>query len=58
MVSPMKFRISSVTTPAANLRDIRTWLLGAFGIYEEEIYVDDNDKVHYTPLEEGGIRNI
>ena len=45
--------ISSVTTPAANLRDIRTWLLGAFGIYEEEIYVDDNDKVHYTPLEEG-----
>lgn len=45
--------ISSVTTTAANLRDIRTWLLGAFGIYEEEIYVDDNDVVHYTPLEEG-----
>ncbi|WP_339220401.1 extracellular solute-binding protein [Paenibacillus sp. FSL H8-0332] len=45
--------ISSVTTTAANLRDIRTWLLGAFGVYEEEIYVDDADKVHYTPLEEG-----
>ena len=45
--------ISSVTTAAANLRDIRTWLLGAFGVYEEEIYVDDNDVVHYTPLEDG-----
>ncbi|ASA24211.1 extracellular solute-binding protein [Paenibacillus donghaensis] len=45
--------ISSVTVTSANLRDIRTWLLGAFGVYEEEIYVDDADKVHYTPLEEG-----
>lgn len=36
-----------------NLRDIRTWLLGAFGVYEEEIYVDDADVVHYTPMEEG-----
>ncbi len=44
--------ISSVTTPAANLRDIRTWLLGAFGVYEEETYVDDNDVVHYTPMDE------
>ncbi|WP_172200086.1 extracellular solute-binding protein [Saccharibacillus qingshengii] len=45
--------ISSVTTSAANVRDIRTWLLGAFGIYEEEIYVDDSDVVHFTPVEEG-----
>lgn len=43
--------LSSASTPS--LRDIRTWLLGAFGIYEEEIYVDDQDVVHYTPLEEG-----
>lgn len=40
-------------SPNNSLRDIRTWLLGAFGIYEEEIYVDDNEKVHYTPIEEG-----
>lgn len=43
--------LSSASTPS--LRDIRTWLLGAFGIYEEEIYVDDQDVVHYTPMEEG-----
>ncbi|MRN54340.1 extracellular solute-binding protein [Paenibacillus monticola] len=45
--------ISSVTVTAANLRDIRTWLLGAFGIYDDEIYIDDVDKVHYTAMEEG-----
>ncbi len=38
---------------SVNLRDIRTWLLGAFGVYEEEVYVDDNQKVHYTPMEDG-----
>ncbi|RXZ79418.1 extracellular solute-binding protein [Paenibacillaceae bacterium] len=38
---------------SVNLRDIRTWLLGAFGVYEEEVYVDDQEVVHYTPLEEG-----
>jgi len=38
---------------SVNLRDIRTWLLGAFGIYEEELYFDDNNVVHYTPLEDG-----
>ncbi|NIK78055.1 putative aldouronate transport system substrate-binding protein [Paenibacillus castaneae] len=43
----------SSASPGNSLRDIRTWLLGAFGIYEEEIYVDDSDKVHYTPMEEG-----
>lgn len=43
----------SSAAPGNSLRDIRTWLLGAFGIYEEEIYVDDNDIVHYTPFEEG-----
>ncbi|MGG6310940.1 extracellular solute-binding protein [Paenibacillus macerans] len=43
----------SSATPGNSLRDIRTWLLGAFGIYEEEIYVDDNEVVHYTPIEEG-----
>ncbi|SFA77519.1 putative aldouronate transport system substrate-binding protein [Cohnella sp. OV330] len=36
-----------------NLRDIRNWLLGSFGVYEDTIYVDDNKTVHYTPLEEG-----
>ncbi|MBB6673739.1 extracellular solute-binding protein [Cohnella nanjingensis] len=45
--------LSSSPSNGNSLRDIRTWLLGAFGIYEEEIYVDDNDKVHYTPMEEG-----
>ncbi|MFB9276937.1 extracellular solute-binding protein [Cohnella cellulosilytica] len=40
-------------SPGNSLRDIRTWLLGAFGIYEEEIFVDDNGKVRYTPMEEG-----
>lgn len=34
------------------LRDIRTWILGSFGANEEEIYVDDQEKVHYTPMEE------
>ncbi|MCM3040762.1 extracellular solute-binding protein [Paenibacillus motobuensis] len=34
------------------LRDIRTWILGAFGAYEEELYIDDNDVVHYTPAED------
>lgn len=34
------------------MRDLRTWILGAFGAYEEEIYVDDKDVVHYTPMEE------
>ncbi|MBO7743754.1 extracellular solute-binding protein [Paenibacillus sp. MWE-103] len=43
----------SSASPGNSLRDIRTWLLGAFGIYEEEIYVDDSDKVHYTPIEAG-----
>lgn len=38
---------------SVNLRDIRTWLLGAYGIYEEEIFVDDNDVVHYTPMLDG-----
>lgn len=38
---------------SVKLKDIRTWLLGAFGIYEEKIYVDDQDKVHYTPVEAG-----
>lgn len=45
--------ISSVSTATTNARDIRTWLLGAFGVYEDEIYVDDEDVVHYTPIEEG-----
>ena len=45
--------ISSVSTATTNARDIRTWSLGAFGIYEDEIYVDDKDVVHYTPIEEG-----
>lgn len=45
--------VSSVTTPAANIRDIRTWMLGAFGIYEETLFVDDNDVVRYSPIEEG-----
>ncbi|MBW7453109.1 extracellular solute-binding protein [Paenibacillus sepulcri] len=35
------------------LKEIRAWLLGAFGIYEDKIYVDDQSKVHYTPMEEG-----
>ncbi|MFS0726238.1 extracellular solute-binding protein [Paenibacillus sp. 1P07SE] len=43
----------SSASPNNSLRDIRTWLLGAFGIYEEEIYVDDNEVVRYTPIEEG-----
>ncbi|OZB92136.1 extracellular solute-binding protein [Paenibacillus sp. XY044] len=43
----------SSASPGNSLRDIRTWLLGAFGIYDEEIYVDDKDKVHYTPIEAG-----
>ncbi|MCL6457172.1 MAG: extracellular solute-binding protein [Gorillibacterium sp.] len=43
----------SSASPGNSLRDIRTWLLGAFGIYEEELYADDKDVVHYTPLEEG-----
>ncbi|MBD2848162.1 extracellular solute-binding protein [Paenibacillus sp. IB182496] len=43
----------SSASPGNSLRDIRTWLLGAFGIYEEEIYVDDDGQVHYTPMEEG-----
>ncbi|WP_139994855.1 extracellular solute-binding protein [Paenibacillus paridis] len=42
-----------VPLSSVNLRDIRTWLLGAYGIYEEEIYVDDSDVVHYTPIEDG-----
>jgi len=42
-----------VPLSSVNLRDIRTWLLGAFGVYEEEVYVDDNKVVHYTPMEEG-----
>ncbi|GGA41669.1 extracellular solute-binding protein [Paenibacillus physcomitrellae] len=43
----------SVASNPTGLREVRTWLLGAFGIYDEEVYVDDADKVHYTPLEEG-----
>jgi len=37
---------------SSKMRDLRTWILGAFGAYEEEIYVDDKDVVHYTPMEE------
>lgn len=39
-------------TSSSKLRDLRTWLLGSFGAYEEEIYVDDKEVVHYTPMEE------
>lgn len=35
------------------LREVRSWLLGAWGIYGEDIYVDDQEKVHYAPMEEG-----
>ncbi|UVI29013.1 extracellular solute-binding protein [Paenibacillus spongiae] len=46
-------KADEIPLSSVNLRDIRTWLLGAYGVYEEEIYVDDKDVVHYTPVEEG-----
>ncbi|RRJ67066.1 ABC transporter substrate-binding protein [Paenibacillus oralis] len=46
-------KADEIPLSSVNLRDIRTWLLGAYGIYEEEIYVDDQDVIHYTPMEEG-----
>ncbi|MEK8132372.1 extracellular solute-binding protein [Paenibacillus filicis] len=47
-----KDEIPLSSSAGIKLRDIRTWLLGAFGAYEEELYVDDKAKVHYTPAED------
>ncbi|MZQ86249.1 extracellular solute-binding protein [Paenibacillus sp. 5J-6] len=47
-----KDEIPLSSSSGIKLRDIRTWILGAFGAYEEELYVDDNNKVHYTPAED------
>ena len=42
----------SSSSGSSKLRDIRTWILGAFGAYDEELYVDDQGVVHYTPAED------
>lgn len=47
-----KDEIPLSSSSGIKLRDIRTWILGAFGAYEEELYVDDKGKVHYTPAED------
>lgn len=38
---------------SVKLDDIRMWLLGSWGIYNEVIYADKDHKVHYTPMTEG-----
>lgn len=38
---------------SVKLDDLRMWLLGSWGIYNEVIYSDTQDKVHYTPMEPG-----
>lgn len=38
---------------SVKLDDLRMWLLGSWGIYNEVIYSDKENKVHYTPMEPG-----
>ncbi|MFD0710526.1 extracellular solute-binding protein [Paenibacillus sp. GCM10027626] len=38
---------------SVKLNDLRMWLLGSWGIYNEVIYADKEGKVHYTPMEPG-----
>ncbi|MCM3339396.1 extracellular solute-binding protein [Paenibacillus sp. MER TA 81-3] len=38
---------------SVKLDDLRMWLLGSWGIYNEVIYADKENKVHYTPMEPG-----
>ncbi|MCG7408488.1 extracellular solute-binding protein [Paenibacillus sp. ACRRX] len=38
---------------SVKLDDVRMWLLGSWGIFNEQIYADREDKVHYTPMEPG-----
>ncbi|WP_458118727.1 extracellular solute-binding protein [Paenibacillus sp. Z6-24] len=38
---------------SVKLDDIRSWLLGAWGIYGEDIYNDANGKVHFARTEDG-----
>ena len=42
-----------VPLASVKLNDIRMWLLGSWGIYSELLYADKDNKVHYTPMEEG-----
>ncbi len=38
---------------SVKLDDVRSWLLGAWGIYGEDIYNDANGKVHFARTEDG-----
>ncbi|WP_211746637.1 extracellular solute-binding protein [Paenibacillus sp. Marseille-Q4541] len=38
---------------SVKIEDIRRYFEGAFGLYDEVIYTDDDNKVRYTPMEEG-----
>lgn len=38
---------------SVKLDDLRMWLLGSWGVYNEVIYADKENKVHYTPMEPG-----
>jgi len=46
-------KADEIPLTSVKLDDLRRYFLGFWGIYDEVIYVDKQDKVHYTPMEEG-----
>ncbi|MDP4098329.1 extracellular solute-binding protein [Paenibacillus sp. P96] len=45
-------KADEIPLESVKIKDIRVWMLGAFGIYDEELYVDDKEQVHFTPLDD------
>ncbi|MCU6711448.1 extracellular solute-binding protein [Paenibacillus sp. J5C_2022] len=46
-------KADEIPLTSVKLDDLRMYFLGFWGIYNEKVYADKENKVHYTPQEEG-----